>query len=88
MLKIYNTFSGKKQSFRTLSAGEVRLYVCGVTVYDLCHLGHARSAIVFDVICRFLEYRGYRVRYVRNFTDVDDKIINRNTTYIEPHLSG
>ena len=77
MLKVYNTLSGRKQPFRTLSAGEVQLYVCGVTVYDLCHLGHARSAIVFDVICRFLEYKGYRVRYVRNFTDVDDKIIDR-----------
>ena len=77
MLKVYNTLSGKKQAFRTRSAGEVRLYVCGVTVYDHCHLGHARSSIVFDMICRFLEYKGYRLRYVRNFTDIDDKIITR-----------
>ena len=77
MLKIYNTLKGNKETFRPLNPGRVRMYVCGVTVYDRCHLGHARSAIVFDVIRRYLKYKGYRVRYVRNFTDVDDKIINR-----------
>ena len=77
MLKIYNTFLGKKQPFRPIKSGQVGIYVCGVTVYDRCHLGHARSAIVFDVIRRYLEHKGYLVRYVKNFTDVDDKIINR-----------
>jgi len=74
---IYNTLSGKKEEFRTIIHGQVGTYVCGVTVYDFCHLGHARGALVFDVIRRYLEYKGYRVTYVRNFTDIDDKIINR-----------
>ncbi len=77
MLRIYNTLTGKKETFKPLRPGQVRMYVCGVTVYDLCHLGHARSAIVFDMIRRYFNYKGYRVKYVRNFTDVDDKIINR-----------
>ncbi len=76
-LKIYNTLTRKKEEFVPLGEGEVRMYVCGVTAYDLCHVGHARSAIVFDVIRRYLEFRGYRVRFVKNFTDVDDKIIKR-----------
>ncbi|MEW6246793.1 MAG: cysteine--tRNA ligase [Nitrospirota bacterium] len=77
MLKIYNTLSGRKEPFEPLVAGSVRMYVCGVTVYDECHLGHARSALVFEVIRRYLEYRGLAVTFVKNFTDVDDKIINR-----------
>jgi cysteinyl-tRNA synthetase len=77
VLKVYNTLKGSKETFRPLAPGRIRMYVCGVTVYDRSHLGHARSAIVFDVIRRYLKYKGYRVRYVRNFTDVDDKIINR-----------
>ena len=77
-LKVYNTLSGKKQAFQPLNPGKVGMYVCGVTVYDLCHLGHARGALVFDIIRRYLEYKGYQVTYVRNFTDVDDKIINRS----------
>jgi cysteinyl-tRNA synthetase len=77
MLRIYNTETRKKQPFRPLKGRRVRLYVCGVTVYDRTHLGHARSAIVFDTVRRYLECKGYRVRYVRNFTDVDDKIIHR-----------
>ncbi|MBI3611034.1 MAG: cysteine--tRNA ligase [Nitrospirae bacterium] len=80
MLKVSNTLSGKKEPFRprqTDRGHSVGMYVCGVTVYDRCHLGHARSAVVFDVIRGYLEYKGYRVQYVRNFTDVDDKIINR-----------
>ena len=76
-LRIYNTLSGKKEAFQPLIPGTVGMYVCGVTVYDLCHLGHARGALVFDIIRRYLEYKGYQVTYVRNFTDVDDKIINR-----------
>ena len=74
---IYNTKAKKKELFQPLVPGQVSMYVCGVTVYDDCHLGHARSALVFDTIRRYLEFRGYEVRYVRNFTDVDDKIINR-----------
>ncbi|MGA1823129.1 MAG: cysteine--tRNA ligase [bacterium] len=76
-LRIYNTRTGKKEVFKPFSAGKVGMYVCGVTVYDLCHLGHARGAVVFDIIRRYLEYKGYTVTYVRNFTDIDDKIINR-----------
>jgi cysteinyl-tRNA synthetase len=77
MLKITNTLSGRKESWSPRVAGEAKLYVCGITVYDHCHLGHARSAIVFDVIRNHLEEKGLSVRYVKNFTDVDDKIINR-----------
>lgn len=76
-MKIYNTLTGKKEEFVPLSDKEVKMYACGVTVYDYCHIGHARSAIVFDVIRRYFLYKGYRVIYVRNFTDIDDKIINR-----------
>jgi cysteinyl-tRNA synthetase len=77
MLKIFNTLTGCKDLFEPLVPGRVRMYVCGVTVYDDCHLGHARSAVVFDVIRRYLEHRGLTVTFVKNFTDVDDKIINR-----------
>lgn len=77
MLTIYNTLSAKKEPFEPLVPGTVRMYVCGVTVYDYCHIGHARSALVFDVIRRHLEHSGYRVEFVKNFTDVDDKIIKR-----------
>ena len=77
MLKIYNTLTGKKEPFESITPKTVRMYVCGVTVYDYCHIGHARSALVFDVLRRYLEYRGYAVTFVKNFTDVDDKIIKR-----------
>jgi cysteinyl-tRNA synthetase len=76
-LRLYNTLSGQKEEFQPLIPGQVGMYVCGVTVYDYCHLGHARANIVFDVVYRYLQYAGYRVTYVRNYTDVDDKIINR-----------
>lgn len=76
-LRLYNTMTRKKEEFIPLQKGKVGVYSCGVTVYDFCHVGHARSAIVFDVITRYLRYRGYTVTYVKNFTDVDDKIINR-----------
>jgi cysteinyl-tRNA synthetase len=76
-LKIFNTLSGEKEIFTPLTAPEVRMYVCGVTVYDSSHVGHARSLITFDVIFRYLKFSGYRVEFVRNFTDVDDKIINK-----------
>jgi cysteinyl-tRNA synthetase len=77
MLKIFNTLTGRKDPFEPLVPGQVRMYVCGVTVYDDVHLGHARSTLVFDVIRNYLRFSGYAVKYVRNFTDIDDKIINR-----------
>lgn len=77
MVKIYNTLTGHKEVFEPLKPQAVRMYVCGVTVYDESHLGHARSALIFHVIRNYLQFRGYDVVYVRNFTDIDDKIINR-----------
>ncbi len=77
MLRIYNTLTRKKEDFKTLEPDVVRMYVCGVTVYNDAHVGHAMSALVFDIIRRFLEYRGYKVRHVMNYTDVDDKILAR-----------
>lgn len=74
---IYNTLTQKKEVFTPLHPNHVGIYVCGITAYDFCHIGHARSAIVFDVIVRFLRFRGYKVTFVKNFTDVDDKIIAR-----------
>ena len=76
-LKIYNTLTGKKEIFQPLKEGKAGMYVCGVTVYDFSHIGHARAAVVFDVIFRYLKYKGFEVTYVRNYTDVDDKIINK-----------
>ena len=76
-LRVYNTLSGGKEEFVPLEPGKVRMYVCGVTVYDHCHIGHARANVVFDVIYRYLRHLGYEVTYVRNYTDIDDKIINR-----------
>ncbi len=76
-MKIYNTLTCKKEEFVPLSPGRATIYACGVTVYDHCHIGHARSAVVFDIMRRYLNYRGLDVLYVRNFTDIDDKIINR-----------
>jgi cysteinyl-tRNA synthetase len=76
-ISIYNTMTRSKEPFETLEQGKVRMYVCGPTVYDKAHVGHAMSSIVFDVIKRFLEYRGYEVRHVMNYTDVDDKVILR-----------
>ena len=77
MLKIYNSFTGEKQVFTPMRPGQVGMYVCGITVYDYCHVGHARFLVVFDMVRRYLRYRGYRVNYVRNITDIDDKIIQR-----------
>ncbi|MBW1972632.1 MAG: class I tRNA ligase family protein, partial [Deltaproteobacteria bacterium] len=76
-IKIYNTLTRKKSEFIPIESGKVKMYVCGVTVYDLCHIGHARSVVVFDMIYRYFLFKGFDVKYVRNFTDVDDKIINR-----------
>ena len=77
MIRIFNTMTRTKEEFVPLTPGEVRMYVCGVTVYDYSHIGHARSAIVFDVIRRYLTFKGYRVTFVKNYTDVDDRIIKR-----------
>jgi len=77
MIRVYNTLTRKKEEFQTLEPGLVKMYVCGVTVYSDAHVGHAMSALVFDIIRRYLEYRDYKVKHVMNYTDVDDKIINR-----------
>ncbi|MFP4048362.1 MAG: cysteine--tRNA ligase [Desulfovermiculus sp.] len=76
-MKIYNSISRRKEEFIPKEPGKVSLYVCGITAYDFCHIGHARAAVVFDVLVRYLRFAGYQVTFVRNFTDVDDKIINR-----------
>ena len=78
MIKLYNTLTREKEIFEPITDNHVRMYVCGITVYDFCHIGHARSSIVFDVIRRYLLYKGYKVTIVKNFTDIDDKIINRS----------
>jgi cysteinyl-tRNA synthetase len=85
VLRIYSTLSRQKEDFQTLQPNLVTMYVCGPTVYDKAHVGHAMSALVFDIIRRYLEYRGYQVRHAMNYTDVDDKIINRaNQLEIDP----
>jgi cysteinyl-tRNA synthetase len=76
-LNLYNTLSRRQEPFETVEPGKVKMYYCGVTVYDYCHLGHARACIVWDVVRRYLQFIGYEVRYVQNFTDIDDKILNR-----------
>ena len=76
-MKIYNTLSRSKEEFVPLEEGKVKMYVCGPTVYNLIHIGNARPMIVFDTVRRYLEYKGYDVNYVSNFTDVDDKIIKK-----------
>lgn len=88
-LKLYNTLTRTKEDFETLEPGKVRMYVCGPTVYDKAHVGHAMSAIVFDILRRYLTFRGYDVKFVMNFTDVDDKIIRRaNETGEDPFALG
>lgn len=77
MLKLYNTLSRQKEVFKPIEPGKVKMYVCGMTVYDLCHVGHARVMVVFDVVTRYLRASGYDVTYIRNITDIDDKIIKR-----------
>ncbi|MBW1693093.1 MAG: cysteine--tRNA ligase [Deltaproteobacteria bacterium] len=84
-LRVFNTLGRKKETFEPIEPGKVRMYVCGPTVYDSCHIGHARSVVVFDVIVRYLRVKGYEVTYVRNFTDVDDKIIDKaNRLAVDP----
>lgn len=77
MLKIFNTLTRQKEEFKPIHAGKIGMYVCGITIYDLCHIGHGRTFVAFDAITRYLRYLGYDVNYVRNVTDVDDKIIKR-----------
>jgi cysteinyl-tRNA synthetase len=76
-MRLHNSLSGRDEDFQPLEPGVVRMYVCGDTVYDFCHVGHARSKVAFDIVRRYLEYRGFRVTFVRNITDIDDKIIQR-----------
>ena len=84
MLTIYNSLTRQKENFQPIEPGRVRMYVCGITVYDYCHIGHARMILAFDMIVRYLRFRGYEVDYVRNITDIDDKIINRAQANSEP----
>ena len=84
-IQIYNTLSKRKEEFKPLEPGKVKMYVCGPTVYNLIHIGNARPMIVFDTVRRYMEYKGYEVNYVSNFTDVDDKIIKKaNEEGVEP----
>ena len=84
MIRIHNSLTGEKQPLNPIVPGEVRMYVCGMTVYDYLHIGHARMMIVFDAVARYLRHRGYRLTYVRNITDIDDKIIKRAAENGEP----
>lgn len=84
VIRIYNTLTQQKEEFQPIQPGKVRMYVCGMTVYDYCHLGHARVLVAFDVITRYLRHRGYDVHYVRNITDIDDKILRRADENGEP----
>ena len=77
MIRLFNTLTNTKEDFKPLKSNEVKMYVCGVTVYDYCHIGHARAAVVFDTIRRYLTYKNYKVSFVKNFTDIDDKIIKK-----------
>src|SRR5215467_4658346 len=84
MIRIHNSMAGAKQPLEPIVPGQVRMYVCGITVYDYIHIGHARMLTVFDVVNRYLRHSGYRVTYVRNITDIDDKIIKRAAENNEP----
>ena len=85
MLCIHNSLSGNLEPFRPMVPGKVRMYVCGITVYDYCHIGHMRMMVAFDVVQRYLRYQGYAVTFVRNITDIDDKIISRAAENGESH---
>jgi cysteinyl-tRNA synthetase len=87
MLTIYNTLTRQKETFTPIEPGKARMYVCGMTVYDYCHLGHARVMVVFDIVARYLRHLGYDVTYVRNVTDIDDKIIKRANDNGEPYTA-
>jgi cysteinyl-tRNA synthetase len=86
MLQIYNSLTRKKEPFKPIHPGKIGIYVCGMTVYDYCHIGHARVLVVFDVITRYLREKNYHVHYVRNITDIDDKIIQRSLKNQEPYF--
>ena len=86
-LTLYNTLTRQKEVFKPIEAGKIRMYVCGITVYDYCHIGHARVLVAFDVITRYLRTRGWDVTYVRNITDIDDKILNRANDNGEPYTA-
>ncbi|MBR3636391.1 MAG: class I tRNA ligase family protein, partial [Lachnospiraceae bacterium] len=86
-MQIYNTLTKSKQTFKPLEEGKVKMYVCGPTVYNLIHIGNARPMMVFDTVRRYMEYKGYEVNYVSNFTDVDDKIIKAaNEEGVDPSV--
>ena len=87
-MRLYNTMTKKKEEFVPIREGKVSMYVCGPTVYNLIHIGNARPMIVFDTFRRYLEYKGYEVKYVSNFTDVDDKIINNKTVLFQPFMDS
>ena len=87
MLKIYNTLTRSKEVFKPKVEGKIGLYVCGITVYDYCHIGHARMLVVFDIVARYFRYSGYDLTYVRNITDIDDKIIQRANQNGEEYLA-
>ena len=84
MIRIHNSLTGAKEELRPITPGSLTMYVCGLTVYDYVHIGHARMLLVFDVVTRYLRHRGYRLTYVRNITDIDDKIIRRAAENGEP----
>jgi cysteinyl-tRNA synthetase len=84
MIQIHNSLTGKKEVFKPIKPGHVGMYVCGDTVYDFCHIGHARSKVAFDIVRRYFQYSGYQVRFVRNITDIDDRIITRSAENKEP----
>ena len=87
MMKIFNSLTRQKQNFQPINKGSIDMYVCGMTVYDACHLGHARTFVAFDMIVRYLRYKGFTVNYVRNITDVDDNIMKRaKEEGLEPHF--
>ena len=76
-MRVFNTITRKKEEFKPINNNHINMYVCGPTVYDLFHIGNARTFVVFDVVRRYFEYKGYTVKFVQNFTDIDDKIINK-----------
>ena len=86
-MKIFNTLTRRKEEFVPLEEGKVKMYVCGPTVYNLIHIGNARPMIMFDTVRRYFEYKGYKVKFVSNFTDVDDKIIKKaNEEGVDAHI--
>ena len=86
-MKIYNSLNGQKEEFVPIKKGSIDMYICGMTVYDDCHLGHARTFLAFDMIVRYLRYKCFKVNYVRNITDVEDKILDKhNQKLVQSYL--